>query len=715
MHEKSDAQLLRDYAERANEAAFREIVNRHAGLVYASALRQVTSPDLARDVAQSIFTDLARKAAALAGTLTENSSLLGWLYRSTRFTALNLMRDDRRRLARERQVMEHFHPATETTLDWDQVQPVLDEAMADLSDEDRDALLLRFFKNHDFRAIGSTLGVSDAAAQKRVSRALERLRTHLTSRGVTTSAVALSTTLSANAAPLAPAGLAATLSTGALAGATLATTATATVLKTIAITTLQKTLITATVAVLAGVGVMAIWPVKKGADDEIGVSRPQSTNETVVNANTRGSSIQQSTPASALYESENITAPASFVSVHVSSLNNRGQIAGWLDESNRMVHAFVWDNGVMSDLGTLGGSKAVACSINDLGEIAAVVLTNGERRLFLLQGDRSTDLGAIDGFDKLGTEGKLSYAPSVEINNQSEITGRLTVEDGNQRSFLFRQGQVAYFGLRGDGRIIAPRAMNNRGGIAGVTIPGNEDWGVFFWQDGIMTDLETLGGSRAGVNAINDHGTLVGWADPAGTAWERAHAIVWENGKLRDLHAAGWKTSRATGINNAGDIVGWATTIEGRSFAFLKRGDDILDLNTLVPTNSGWRLLDATAINDRGQILAVAWKGKQSRSVLLSPHALLPVATTASAIVAPPAITAVAPARLNITSFERRPDGTFQLRFSGKPDIKYVIEASTNLATWTLLGEAMNRDGSLTFIDHEAPKFSMRFYRITQQ
>ena len=255
MHEKSDVQLLREYAEQANEAAFREIVNRHAGLVYSSALRQVTSPDLARDVAQSVFTDLARKATSLAGTLTENSSLLGWLYRSTRFTALNQLRDDRRRLARERQVMQHIDPASEIAPDWDQVQPVLDEAMADLSDEDRDALLLRFFKNHDFRAIGTTLGVSDDAAQKRVSRALERLRAHLTNRGVTTTAVALSAELSVNAVPLAPAGLAAALSTNALAGTTLANIAIATTIKTIAMTTLQKTLIAAALTAAIGTGI----------------------------------------------------------------------------------------------------------------------------------------------------------------------------------------------------------------------------------------------------------------------------------------------------------------------------------------------------------------------------------------------------------------------------------------------------------------------------
>ena len=195
MQEKTDAQLLRDYAEHRNEAAFRELVNRHADVVYASALRQVSSPDLAQDIAQSVFTDLARKAQPLAITLTGDTSLLGWLFRSTRFLALNQLRDDRRRQARERHAMQHFDPASETAPEWERVQPVLDEAMADLSDEDRDALLLRFFKNRDFHAIGAALGVSDDAAQKRVSRALERLRTQLTSRGVTTTAVALSTVL----------------------------------------------------------------------------------------------------------------------------------------------------------------------------------------------------------------------------------------------------------------------------------------------------------------------------------------------------------------------------------------------------------------------------------------------------------------------------------------------------------------------------------------
>ncbi len=252
MSEKPDAQLLRDYAQTGDEAAFREIVARHTDLIYSAALRQMSSPDLARDVAQSVFTDLARKADSLAETLLENASLLGWLYRGTRYAALRQLRDDRRRHARERQVMEQLDPASEPATDWDRVHPLLDEAMADLSDEDREAVLLRYFKNHDFRAIGASLGVSEDAAQKRVSRALEKLRADFARRGATTTALALSTALSANAVTPAPAGLAATFSNAALAGKAVAVTATIT--KTIAMTTIQKTLIAATIAIVAGAG-----------------------------------------------------------------------------------------------------------------------------------------------------------------------------------------------------------------------------------------------------------------------------------------------------------------------------------------------------------------------------------------------------------------------------------------------------------------------------
>lgn len=255
MHEKSDAQLLREYTQKGNEAAFREIALRHTDLLYSAALRQVLSPDLAQDVVQGVFTDLARKAPLVMETLSGDSSLLGWLYRSTRFAALNQLRDERRRQARERQAMQDFAPGSEIANDWERVHPLLDEAMSELSHDDREALLLRFFKNLDFRTIGEALGVSHDAAQKRVSRALEKLRAEFMRRGVTTSAVALSAAISANAVQAAPVGLAATFSTVALAGKAITCTTTSATAKAIAMTTLQKTVIATTLAVIAGTGI----------------------------------------------------------------------------------------------------------------------------------------------------------------------------------------------------------------------------------------------------------------------------------------------------------------------------------------------------------------------------------------------------------------------------------------------------------------------------
>src|SRR2546422_10042480 len=170
MQRKTDAQLLREYARNGSEAAFGELVSRHADLVYSAALRQVIEPDFARDVAQSVFADLARKAKSLSGDVL----LAGWLYRSTRFAALTFLRNERRRQNRERQAMQLLDPPGESSPDWDRIRPVLDEAMANLNDADRDALVLRFFKNEDLRAVGIALGTSEDAAQKRVTRSEER-------------------------------------------------------------------------------------------------------------------------------------------------------------------------------------------------------------------------------------------------------------------------------------------------------------------------------------------------------------------------------------------------------------------------------------------------------------------------------------------------------------------------------------------------------------
>jgi RNA polymerase sigma factor (sigma-70 family) len=219
MQAKSDAQLLRDYTERGTDTAFRELVARHTSFVYSSALRQVAASAVAADLTQGVFVDLARKAGSVSQSLLPEASLAGWLHRSTRYAALNHLRDTRRRREHERQAMEQLLTNSESAADWEQIRPALDEALDQLGDEDREALLLRYFKNQDLRTVGLALGVSDDAAQKRVSRAVERLREFFAKRGVTIGAGGLVVLITANAVQAAPVGLALTIANTSLAAA----------------------------------------------------------------------------------------------------------------------------------------------------------------------------------------------------------------------------------------------------------------------------------------------------------------------------------------------------------------------------------------------------------------------------------------------------------------------------------------------------------------
>jgi RNA polymerase sigma factor (sigma-70 family) len=216
-----DAQSLRRYAEDGSEEAFRELVDRHLPLVYSTALRVLGGDShLAEDVAQRVFADAARKARILA----RHAVLAGWLHRHTIFTATKAIRSERRRVAREQEAVRmNAEAGPEPSADrWEQVEPHLDQALDALGRTDRDAVVLRFLQRRDLRTVGQALGCSEDAAQKRVTRAVEKLRHFLGRRGVTLSAAALTALLGSHAAGAAPASLAAVISTGAIAAAVAA-------------------------------------------------------------------------------------------------------------------------------------------------------------------------------------------------------------------------------------------------------------------------------------------------------------------------------------------------------------------------------------------------------------------------------------------------------------------------------------------------------------
>src|SRR5438552_1496272 len=215
MNSLTDQQLLRDYTGGRSEAAFAELVRRHVDFVYSAALRMVRDAQNAEDVTQSVFVALAQNARQL----TDHAVLSGWLHRTTQNLAANAIRTDVRRRAREQEAaaMNELLSAAPNAV-WDHIAPHLDEALGDLNEADRDAVLLRYFERKSAREIAETLGTSEEAAQKRVSRAVERLREFFAKRGITVGASGLVVVITANAIQTAPIGLAATISSAALVG-----------------------------------------------------------------------------------------------------------------------------------------------------------------------------------------------------------------------------------------------------------------------------------------------------------------------------------------------------------------------------------------------------------------------------------------------------------------------------------------------------------------
>jgi RNA polymerase sigma factor (sigma-70 family) len=213
-----DAELLRRYAAKKSEAAFAELVRRHVNPVYAFALRRVGGDaHLAEDVAQVVFATLARKAASLA----DRPVLGGWLCRTTHFAARDVVRAESRRRTREQEAHLMHESSTDDSsakIDWEKLQPVLDETMGELNDDDRDAVWLRFFEGRSFAEVGARLRLTENAARMRVERALDKLHAALTKRGVSSTAAVVGLALSNQASIAAPAGIAASVTGAALTG-----------------------------------------------------------------------------------------------------------------------------------------------------------------------------------------------------------------------------------------------------------------------------------------------------------------------------------------------------------------------------------------------------------------------------------------------------------------------------------------------------------------
>ena len=299
-----DTTLLQEYARTGAESAFAELVQRHVGLVYAAARRQVRDPQHAEDVTQAVFIVLARKA----GQVARHPGLSGWLLQTTRYAANAHIRTAVRRARREQEAAMQPEPNDSSPATWAQLEPHLDAAMASLGTTDRAVLALRYFENKTAAEIGQTLQLNEEAAKKRSARALEKLRKFFRKQGVVLSTQAIAASVATNSVHAAPSGLAAKISVVAAAKGAAASASTATLIKgalKIMAWTKAKTAIIAGACVLltAGTttaiilnyhppvrGIPPDWSVLSGHADQWNWA-----NDTIASHSTTGESILAST------------------------------------------------------------------------------------------------------------------------------------------------------------------------------------------------------------------------------------------------------------------------------------------------------------------------------------------------------------------------------------------------------------------------------------
>ena len=226
MPDSEDISLLKRYAD-GDESAFTLLVERYIHLVYSTALRQVGNPSHAEEISQAVFIILTRKAESIS----PKTILSGWLYQTARLTAANFLRSENNRQQREQEAYMQLTSTEPDAGSWNEIAPLLEEAMGRLGQADRNAIVLRFFENKTPQELAAMLGLNEVTARKRVSRALERLRNYFSKRGVDSTTSAIAETISKNAVQAAPVALAKSVTTVALAKGAAASTSTLTLVK----------------------------------------------------------------------------------------------------------------------------------------------------------------------------------------------------------------------------------------------------------------------------------------------------------------------------------------------------------------------------------------------------------------------------------------------------------------------------------------------------
>jgi probable HAF family extracellular repeat protein len=289
-------------------------------------------------------------------------------------------------------------------------------------------------------------------------------------------------------------------------------------------------------------------------------------------------------------------------------------------------HAFLWRDGKMIDLGTLGGPNSTTVAINDADHVAGTADTaDGKQHAFLWRDGVMKDLGTLGG----------DHSQAIGINNHDQISGLSTTAPGQElgdpgtHAFLWDNGAMTDLGTFG-GEFSRANGLNDAGQVVGGAETADGTTHPFIWQNGTMTDLGILPGFKSGrAIRINDDGVIVGFVldpiatPPAGSTG--SHGFVYRDGKLVDLGTLGGPSSAGGGLNDAGQVVGWAETGPGTADApapqhgFLWENGAMTDVNALLVPGSGWTVTATRTLNDAGQIVGEAVANGVTHAVLLAP------------------------------------------------------------------------------------------------
>ena len=334
-------------------------------------------------------------------------------------------------------------------------------------------------------------------------------------------------------------------------------------------------------------------------------------------------------------------------------INNSSQVAGQSQNTSGQLRAFFWENGQMTNLGTLGGPTSAGRGINGSGQVVGfsrISSTNNQMRAFLAE----KGAGGTMSMTNLGTLTGFSSSEAWHINDSGVAVGRSYNNSSQGRAVLWENGQIKNLGIslnpsEDPDPYSEAWGNNNLGQVVGESGNVDQQAQAFLYDDtgevtnlGALLDRSVFPYSEA--MGINDSGKVVGWSyrpttnnPPSTPPGPEGRAFLYEKGADGGARVAplnpldGDLYSRARDIDESGRVVGWSRGVEGNEAeqfsAVLWEGEQVIDLNGMIPANSGWDLVDAYAINERGQIVGSAFRDgnvSQLRGFLLTPDTTAP-------------------------------------------------------------------------------------------